>query len=86
MKNLIKKENLKFKGVSINSKDIKKNNLFIALSGKKYNAEIFVNEALRKGANYCVVSKKFKYSSKKIIKVSNPLSFLRKLSLEKRKK
>ena len=86
MKNLIKKENFKFKGVSINSKDIKKNNLFIALSGKKYNAEIFVNEALRKGANYCVVSKKFKYSSKKIIKVSNPLSFLRKLSLEKRKK
>ena len=86
MKNLIKKENLKFKGVSINSKNIKRNNLFIALKGKNYNAEIFVNEALRKGANYCVVSKKFKFPSKKTITVSNPLSFLRKLSIEKRKK
>ena len=52
-----KKEN-PFIGVSINSKTIKENNLFIAIKGKKKDGHNYLNQAISKGAKYCVVSKK----------------------------
>ena len=77
-----KKENL-FSGVSINSKIIKKNNLFIAIKGKNKDGHNFLNQAIKKGANYCVVSKNVKKRFKPI-KVKNTFDFLKTFSEKKR--
>ena len=77
-----KKENL-FSGVSINSKTIKKNNLFIAIKGKNKDGHNFLNQAISKGANYCVVSKNVKKRFKPI-KVKNTFNFLKTFSIKKR--
>ena len=57
MKNI---KNIYFEGVSINSKSTKKNNLFVAIKGKKKDGHNFLKEAIKKGANYSIVSKKLK--------------------------
>ena len=53
-----------FNHVSINSKATKKNNLFIAIKGKKNDGHNFLNEAIKNGANHCIVSKSSKKKSK----------------------
>ena len=63
-KTLKTKKNYFFDGVSINSKTIKKNNLFIAIKGRKKDGHNFLNQALKNGAKYCVVSKTNKKNSK----------------------
>ena len=69
--------NTNYNGVSINTKNIKKNNLFFAIEGKNKDGHKFVKEAFKKGAIKSVVSKKInKISNKKIIKVKNTLSSL----------
>jgi len=85
IKKIVKKNKLKFEGVSINSKNVKKENLFVAIKGKNYDGHIFVKEALKKKANYCVVQKKInKINKKKLIKYPNTLNFLNKLAVLKR--
>jgi len=85
IKKIVKKNNLRFEGVSINSKKIKKKNLFIAIKGKNYDGHIFVKEALKNKANYCVVQKKIKkLDKKKLIKCSSTKFFLNKLAVLKR--
>tara|TARA_Y100000590_G_scaffold428666_1_gene540257 strand:- start:1061 stop:3913 length:2853 start_codon:yes stop_codon:yes gene_type:complete len=42
---------------SINSKDIKKNDIFFAIKGKKNDGNTFAKESLKKGASFAVVSK-----------------------------
>ena len=51
-------ENINYQGVCINSKNIKKNNLFFAIKGKNKDGHKFIKESLNKGAIKCVVSKK----------------------------
>ena len=85
IKELTKKKKLKFEGVSINSKQIKKDNLFIAIKGKKHDGHLYVREALKNKANYCVVQKNIKKLDKsKIIKCPNTKFFLNKLAVLKR--
>tara|TARA_B100000686_G_scaffold197475_1_gene204330 strand:- start:994 stop:3822 length:2829 start_codon:yes stop_codon:yes gene_type:complete len=73
--NTLKKIN--YNGVSINTKTIKKNNLFFAIKGKKNDGHKFVKEAINKGAIKSIISKKIKKISKtKVIKVKNTLSSL----------
>jgi len=85
IKQIVKKDKLRFEGVSINSKKIKKNNLFIALKGKNYDGHIFVKEALKKKANYCVVQNKInKLDKQKLIKYPSTINFLNKLAILKR--
>ena len=65
-------KNIDYSGVSIDSKKVKKNNLFIAIKGKNNDGHKFAKEAIKKGAIKAVVSKKInKLSKKKIIKVKN---------------
>ncbi|MDC0043600.1 UDP-N-acetylmuramoyl-L-alanyl-D-glutamate--2,6-diaminopimelate ligase [Candidatus Pelagibacter sp.] len=73
--------NTKIRNASINSKNIKKNDIFFAIQGKKKNGNLFVNEAFNKGASLAIVNKvnKFKNPSKQI-KVKNTLKFLTKIS------
>ena len=67
----------RIKNASINSKEIKKNDIFFAIKGKNKNGNLFIKEAFNKGASLAVVNKvnKLKNNSKQI-KVENTLKFL----------
>ncbi len=73
------KKNYLFNEVSINSKTIKNKSLFVAIKGKKNNGHNFLNEAIKKGANYCVVSQPNK-KKLKLIHVKNTMNFLNNFS------
>ena len=85
IKSLVKKNNLGFEGVSINSKKIKKGNLFVAIKGKNHDGHLFVKEAIKNKASYCVVQKYiYKLNKKKLIKYPDTINFLNKLAILKR--
>ena len=70
LKNLIKNppqnlENLKIKGLALNSKDVKKGFIFFAIKGKKFNGENYINEAIKNGAIIIICSKSCKFKSNK---------------------
>jgi len=70
-----------YSGVSINTKTIKKNNLFFAIRGKKMDGHDFIKEAIKKGAIKAVISKKINKNNKnKIINVKNTFFSLNKLA------
>ncbi len=48
------------RGVSINSRTVKKGDLFIAIKGANYDGHDFISEAIKKGACSVLVSKKIK--------------------------
>ena len=76
-----------YSGVSINTKTIKKNNLFFAIKGKKNNGHKFVREAIKKGAKKVIISEFLNNVPKsKVIKVKNTLSYLKKLAIANRQK
>ena len=80
-----KKLNYNFHGVSINSKEVKKNNLFIAIKGPKNNGHDYLPEAITNGAKFCLVSKKIKsIDKKKLIIFNNTKTFLNKIASVKR--
>ena len=71
----------KIRKASINSKEIKKNDIFFAIKGKNKNGNKFVNEAFKKGACLAVVNKVNKSEKKyKQIRVKNSLNYLTKTS------
>jgi len=69
---------LKINDASINSKEIKKNDIFFAIKGKNKDGNLFVKEALAKGASLVIVNNQKK--SKKKIVVKDTLKFLTKAS------
>ncbi len=70
--------------IKINSKDIKKNDIFIALKGKKFHGNKFIDDAFKAGAKYCITDKKYNRTNKRILFLENTFSFLESLSIEKR--
>ena len=83
LKNLIKdisknKKNIIVSGLSTNSKEIKKNFIFFAIRGSKFNGEKFIKEAVYKGASVIVCSKSCKIKNNRIliIKTNNIRHFL----------
>ena len=65
LKNLIRyiskdKKNIIISGISTNSKKVKKNYIFFAIRGKKFNGEKFIKEAVSRGASVVVCSKSCK--------------------------
>ncbi len=75
-----------FHGLSIDSRTIKKNNIFLTIEGKNNNGVKFVSEALKKGGKYIVSSKNIKKYKRRIIKVNNELNFLNYFASQKREK
>ena len=59
---------------SINSKKIKKNDIFFAINGLTESGNLYSSEALSKGASKVVTSKNIK--NKNYLKVSNVRKFL----------
>ena len=64
----------RIKSASINSREIKKDDIFFAIKGKKYDGNLFVNEAIKRGASIVVTNNSKKFTKK--IKVKNTLKFL----------
>ena len=83
IKNFPKDQNkIKITGLEIDSKKIKKGNIFFAIKGNKINGEKYINEAIKKGAAAIVCSKKCKYKNKSlpVIKTSDIRNILSKIS------
>ncbi len=79
-----KKKSLNFSGLSIDTRTIKKGNLFLAIKGKKIDGNKFVNTAFKKGAG-CIISTKIsKKKNKKSITVKNSILFLNSFAKFKR--
>ena len=83
LKNLIKKiskdkKNINILGLSTNSKEVKKNFIFFAIKGNKFNGEKFIHEAIVNGAIVIICSNNCKYKNKNIlvIKTKNIRFFL----------
>ncbi|MBL6786010.1 MAG: UDP-N-acetylmuramoyl-L-alanyl-D-glutamate--2,6-diaminopimelate ligase [Candidatus Pelagibacter bacterium] len=74
----------KINGFSIDSRTVKKNNLFLAIKGERNNGNKFINQALKKGAGCAVSTSAIKYKKTKIIKIKKPILFLNKFAKLKR--
>ena len=73
-----------FHGLAIDSRLVKKDNLFLTIKGKNHDGSNFISSALEKGAKQIVSSKKLKKYKNKIIKVKNETKFLNSFAKKKR--
>ena len=73
-----------FEGLSVDSRTVKKNNLFLTIKGKNNDGNKFIPDALKKGARYIVSSKTLRKYDKKILKVKNEILFLNQFAKFKR--
>ena len=87
IKTNILRENLKSKYIkkntlvnfaSINSKKINKNSIFIGVKGKKFDGNLYADEAFKNGADLSFSNKKYKNS--KILFNKDPLTFFNQIS------
>ena len=64
--------------IKINSKDIKKNDIFLALEGTNYHGNKYIYDAINAGAKYCITDSVFNSvkNSNKILIVENIEKFL----------
>ena len=81
----LKNKKLKINNASINSKNIKKNDIFFAIKGPKNDGNNFADEAIKKGASLAIVNKLGKINKKKKIKTNNTLRVLTNASKDVRK-
>ena len=76
MKEIINKKKLfNVNGVSIDSRQIKKDNLFLAIKGKNNDGNQFISKAIKNGASFAITSSKTINIKTKIIKVKNTIGF-----------
>jgi len=66
--------------ISTDTRDMRKNTLFFALKGGRFNGNKFANEALKNGARYAIIDEKEYKTSDKTILVDNVLETLQKLA------
>jgi murE/murF fusion protein len=73
-----------FSGVAFDSKQIKKDNIFFAIKGTKFDGNKYISNAIKKGAKIVVSEKDIRFSNKKIIflKDSNPRKLLAQISFK----
>lgn len=70
----------KSSGISTDTRSIKAGNIFFALKGDHYNANLFAQKALDAGAAYVVVDEVHSPSDEKIIAVDDALKMLQELA------
>ncbi len=73
-----------FHGLAIDSRVVKKNNLFLTIKGKNNNGIKFISKALKRGAKNIISAKYLKKFKNKTIKVDNERKFLNDFALRKR--
>ena len=76
------KKNIPIKSISIDTRTLRKNALFIAIKGNSFNGNNYVNTAIKKGASLVIADgKEFKDSKdKRIIYVPDSIKALKKIS------
>ncbi|WP_238785483.1 UDP-N-acetylmuramoyl-tripeptide--D-alanyl-D-alanine ligase [Blattabacterium cuenoti] len=68
-------------GIEINSKNVKKNSIYVSIKGKNFNGNQFAYEAILNGALISIVdNKKYALNHKNIFFVKNALDFLHQLA------
>ena len=76
-------KSVNFNGLSIDTRTLKKDNLFLGLKGKKYDGNRMIYKALKR-CRLCCFHFKFQKKNKKIIKIDNSISFLSRFARFKR--
>jgi len=71
---------LKCSSVSIDTRKIESNSLFVAIKGENFDANTFAAEALEKGASYVIIDNKDYYIDPRTILVENSLTALQELA------
>lgn len=71
---------LKCKSVSIDTRKIEVNSLFIAIKGDRFDANTFAVEALQKGASYVIIDNKEYFIDERTILVEDSLNALQELA------
>lgn len=71
---------LKCNAVSIDTRKIESNSMFVAIKGENFDANTFANEALEKGASYVIIDNKNYYIDQRTILVENSLVALQELA------
>ncbi len=61
------KKKLFFSGISFNSKDIKKDNIFFAIKGNNFDGNKFISTAIKKGSKIIISEKRITNFQKKIL-------------------
>ena len=85
LKLIVKNKKLhKFNGLAIDSREVKKNNLFLALKGKKNDGNKFISKAIKNGASLIISSRINKKNKNNILKVNSEITFLNKFASLKR--
>lgn len=74
----------KYNLVKIDSRNIKKGDIFLALRGNNNHGNEFILNAIKNGAKYCITDKKFNSNNKQIIFVENTLNFITSIAQKKR--
>ena len=75
-----------FHGLAIDTRLLKKGNLFLTINGKKRNGIEFIAQAIKKGAKYIISKKKIKKFKNKSIRVTDEIKFLNAFAFKKRDK
>ena len=83
LKKLKLKTNQKFNLIKIDSRNVKKGNLFVAIKGKNKDGHKFVQSAFHNGAVYAVITKKNRNKKKIQLKLTMLLIFLILLLMQK---
>ena len=68
---------INFSGVAFDSAKVKKNNIFFAIKGERFDGNDYINKAIQKGAKIIISEKKFLNKEKDILFLSS--SNIRKL-------
>ncbi|HWS60395.1 MAG TPA: UDP-N-acetylmuramoyl-tripeptide--D-alanyl-D-alanine ligase [Flavobacterium sp.] len=71
---------LKCSSVSIDTRKIEANSLFVAIKGENFDANTFAKEALEKGASYVIIDNENYFIDQRTILVGNSLSALQELA------
>ncbi|MFV8341326.1 UDP-N-acetylmuramoyl-tripeptide--D-alanyl-D-alanine ligase [Flavobacterium sp. XS2P39] len=71
---------LKCKSVSIDTRKIESNSLFVAIRGERFDANTFAKEALEKGASYVIIDNKAYFIDQRTILVEDSLVALQALA------
>ena len=72
--------------IKINSNEVKKGDIFIALQGNNKHGNEYIESSIKNGAKFCLTDKKIKKNlvNENILFIKNIFSFLKALSLKKR--
>jgi len=71
---------LQCNGISIDTRKIERNSMFVAIKGERFDANTFTAEALSKGASYVIIDNKEYYLDERTILVNDSLETLQKLA------